>query len=562
MKTKLTSTLTSLFALVLASCLVLGMTDVQAQLDYGDAPDIPYATLSANNGARHMAIGPLLGLVRDSEADGQPNTTATGDDIVGSPDDEDGVSFPDILFPGFADNKVSVRTSGTGPFILNAWMDFNGDGDWSDAGEQIFTDRPLVLGANSLLYTVPPGALPPQVYSRWRLNTTGGISFDGSAADGEVEDYCHGSIHGQKWHDRNQDGKRDLATEEGLNGFEIQLWDPTDTTLKAFVGTHDLDHDMVPGIDPYTERGIYWIHGVPPGFWILREKEVANSLQTFPAKCGSKKYRVRANCRRLGRTPPEQPPVCGPGPHWLDNCVPDIDEFYTVATVYVQGGPFGPDPVPLFGAGDSDTIIKREPHQNSGLPGGHAGDTVPIELVELSLQGVVPIEVGGGLGGQPFQLRGGSGLGLPSIQGEATEIPNDDFHVDSFFDVFVEIEIDGFPTLHNNAPLTVQAIIDQIPPTSDFVKVPGQPIPLLDPGDAPSGIQITNVVHKPIYGLDFGGVIIENRVSTRNPLTTVLENQIKKQKKKIKKAKKQKKKTKAKRLTKKLKKLLKQLRAL
>ena len=157
MKTKSTSTITSLFALVLSSCLVLGMTDMQAQLDYGDAPDIPYATLSANNGARHMAIDPLLGLVRDSEADGQPNATATGDDIVGSPDDEDGVSFPDILFPGFADNKVSVRTSGTGPFILNAWMDFNGDGDWSDAGEQIFTDRPLVLGANSLLYTVPPG---------------------------------------------------------------------------------------------------------------------------------------------------------------------------------------------------------------------------------------------------------------------------------------------------------------------------------------------------------------------------------------------------------------------
>jgi len=205
------------------------------------------------------------------------------------------------------------------------------------------------------------------------------------------------------------------------------------------------------------------------------------------------------------------------------------------------GDPFGPDPVPLFCAGDSDTIIQRGALQDSGLPGSHPGDTVPIEIIELSLHGVIPIEIPG-LGGQPFHLRGGSGLGLPPTQGEATEIPNDDFQVDSFFDVFVEIEVEGNPTVHNNAPLKVKAIIEQIPPRNEFVMEPGPPIPLLDPGDGLTDILITNVVHKPTFGLDFGGVIIETRTPTTiNPLTAVLENNVKKLKKKIKKANKSKK---------------------
>ena len=34
-----------------------------------------------------------LGAAIDSEADGQPNGTATGDDVAGAPDDEDGVTI-------------------------------------------------------------------------------------------------------------------------------------------------------------------------------------------------------------------------------------------------------------------------------------------------------------------------------------------------------------------------------------------------------------------------------------------------------------------------------------
>ena len=50
--------------------------------------------------ARHVAIGPTLGTLCDTEADGQPNATATGDDVAGVPDDEDGVATAPLLAPG------------------------------------------------------------------------------------------------------------------------------------------------------------------------------------------------------------------------------------------------------------------------------------------------------------------------------------------------------------------------------------------------------------------------------------------------------------------------------
>src|SRR5688572_27604150 len=60
--------------------------------DFGDAP-LPYKTLLAEGGAEHVAIGPMLGTNRDTEADGVHSKFVTGDDNTGVPDDEDGVEF-------------------------------------------------------------------------------------------------------------------------------------------------------------------------------------------------------------------------------------------------------------------------------------------------------------------------------------------------------------------------------------------------------------------------------------------------------------------------------------
>jgi len=155
-------------------------------LDLGDAPAPAYPTLKANNGARHLIVPSVrLGAAIDLEVDANPNATATGDDLDGL-DDEDGVTFTTPLRAGqVATVEVVASTGG----FLNAWLDFNANGSWAQPGEQIFTNRSLAAGNNILNILVPPSASAGNTFARFRFNTAGGLSFDGPAADGEVEDY-------------------------------------------------------------------------------------------------------------------------------------------------------------------------------------------------------------------------------------------------------------------------------------------------------------------------------------------------------------------------------------
>jgi hypothetical protein len=121
----------------------------------------------------------------DGEADGQPTAGADGDDVGGS-DDEDGVAFTSPIGGGF-EASLDVVASAAG--LLNAWVDFNADGDWSDAGEQIFTDQAVIAGANALSFTAPLGVVAGNTVGRFRLDTVGGLSYTGLASDGEVEDH-------------------------------------------------------------------------------------------------------------------------------------------------------------------------------------------------------------------------------------------------------------------------------------------------------------------------------------------------------------------------------------
>ncbi len=155
-------------------------------LDFGDAPDPGYPTSNANDGARHEVVGGLfLGASVDTETDGHPSPVADGDDI-NNDDDEDGVAFTSSLTP-VSSATIEVVASAQG--LLNAWIDFNRDGDWDDAGEQVFTDVPLIAGLQSLDFSVPAGANSGQSHARFRINSTGGLAPGGYASDGEVEDY-------------------------------------------------------------------------------------------------------------------------------------------------------------------------------------------------------------------------------------------------------------------------------------------------------------------------------------------------------------------------------------
>jgi uncharacterized repeat protein (TIGR01451 family) len=157
------------------------------QLDFGDAPDSPYPTGLASDGARHnLRPGVMLGTAADFEPDGQPSSAATGDDATGTAD-EDGIVFRNALHVGqVAQIDVIASTNG----ILNAWFDFAGDGAWSDAGDQIFTNLVVTAGTNSLSFRVSPSAASATTFARFRFSTTAGLTFVGEAPDGEVEDYA------------------------------------------------------------------------------------------------------------------------------------------------------------------------------------------------------------------------------------------------------------------------------------------------------------------------------------------------------------------------------------
>ncbi|MCS7090885.1 MAG: GEVED domain-containing protein [Limisphaera sp.] len=158
-------------------------------LDFGDAPGV-YPTLLQADGARHTPNGPRLGQLVDTEQDGQPNIDATGDDK--NPidlNDEDGVTFLTALVPGLT-AQVEVRVSGNVDVAyLDAWIDFSGNGTWSDTGEQIFRTQRVVRGTNVLSFPVPATAVTRDTYARFRISMQGGLGFAGAASDGEVEDY-------------------------------------------------------------------------------------------------------------------------------------------------------------------------------------------------------------------------------------------------------------------------------------------------------------------------------------------------------------------------------------
>lgn len=168
-----------------------------AMFDFGDAPDPTYPTLLASDGARHLPSAVLLGDCVDYEVDGQPTASAEGDDLgagiattgsCASPGaDEDGVVFGTPLVIG---STADIAVDASAPCTLSAWIDFNQDGDWMDAGEELFPGgQALAAGVNPLSFPIPAGALEGNTPARFRCTTDGPTGITGEASDGEVEDY-------------------------------------------------------------------------------------------------------------------------------------------------------------------------------------------------------------------------------------------------------------------------------------------------------------------------------------------------------------------------------------
>lgn len=173
-----------------------------AAFDYGDLPDLvngvgseEYETLAANGGPSHQIIdGLFLGNTVDADTDGSPSTIAAGDDSTGI-DDEDGItSFSSLnIHPGGNLKLPLVVTNTTGEIAyVEAWIDWNGDGDFNDLNEMVVNLQDNADGDFPAFFdiTVPTDAdLDNLLGFRIRLSNEDNMSPNGHAFSGEVEDY-------------------------------------------------------------------------------------------------------------------------------------------------------------------------------------------------------------------------------------------------------------------------------------------------------------------------------------------------------------------------------------
>jgi GEVED domain/FG-GAP-like repeat len=157
--------------------------------EFGDAPS-PYPTTLAENGAGHVAIGPILGTLRDVENDGVPSLLADGDDTTAVPDDEDGVVFGPVRVGQLGASVTVMVGNAPNGARLDAWIDFDRDGSWGGPLEQIANSVSVVNGDNTLTFDVPSTAPGRTTFARFRLSTDGNLGVRGAARDGEVEDHA------------------------------------------------------------------------------------------------------------------------------------------------------------------------------------------------------------------------------------------------------------------------------------------------------------------------------------------------------------------------------------
>lgn len=171
---------------VMAFLVLAGVASAQP-VDFGDAPN-SYLTTMAANGPRHTVLaGFSLGATVDAEADGQPDAFALGDGA-----DEDGVILPGGGFKACLTQPVLVTLTNSAAMAtpkLDAWIDWDGDGQFNDPRDRVATGLALVAGANAVNVNVPCDAKSVETFTRFRLSSTGVALPTGLAANGEVEDY-------------------------------------------------------------------------------------------------------------------------------------------------------------------------------------------------------------------------------------------------------------------------------------------------------------------------------------------------------------------------------------
>jgi uncharacterized repeat protein (TIGR01451 family) len=172
-----------------AAPLVYGGTTASFLLE-SDNADVADAPISYGN-PTHTIAGIRLGASVDADASLLNNATATGDD-VNNTDDENGVTLTPLL-PTGETTIVPTNIQNAGGF-LSVWFDWNADGDFLDAGEQMITAQAVAVGTTNLNIAVPLTAIIGNTFARFRV-CTNNVALDNcntpvsTVQSGEVEDY-------------------------------------------------------------------------------------------------------------------------------------------------------------------------------------------------------------------------------------------------------------------------------------------------------------------------------------------------------------------------------------
>jgi hypothetical protein len=236
------------------------------QRDYGDLPD-SYQTTKTNNGAAHGPGGPIFGLLKDLESNGKPSVLADGDNNSGL-SDEDGVTIPALLEGSPTTITIVVSQATTGA-VIQAWFDWNRDGDFADAGEYVINQSVSGNGTYTFAITPPIGSFDDTdgfTYARFRISTLGGLGPAGVAPDGEVEDYRVTILTSAT--DDFGDAPNSYGTNLAANGARHLAVGPTlgllrDVERDARVSADALGDDNFKEDD---EDGVRILTAISPGF--------------------------------------------------------------------------------------------------------------------------------------------------------------------------------------------------------------------------------------------------------------------------------------------------------
>ncbi|MEP0426000.1 Ig-like domain-containing protein, partial [Rhodopirellula bahusiensis] len=166
--------------------------------------------------------------------------------------DEDGVTFSSSTNPGGIINPgviTPIQVTASPGSVLQAWIDFNADGDWDDAGEYVlqnvqFESNPETPGQITREFVIqfPDTAPAPtsgvsSTYARFRVSTEGGLSPNGLALSGEGEDYLVTLLPGLPPTVDDAAANRNYSVAEGAT---LQAIDATGTLTPSIANDNGL----------------------------------------------------------------------------------------------------------------------------------------------------------------------------------------------------------------------------------------------------------------------------------------------------------------------------------